>query len=314
MIVLYEHDSIFDVYSVNDKKEIKKSHYFWWFDDALYFARKQEKKVTLLLEESRFHYYSYRIECTSRDPFTITDFKWFLKEKLKQISRRDGVSCEYCNHTVENCSVNGKSVEHYIGKQWDISFDLQIIVLKKDASRDIKHAYWSSYISNPLFTILPRTFYLMTHLKKTLKKDNFSLLMIYKNSCTLLWIHRGFYNRCETVNMWEKLLKACYKEHDIDKYLYEWYDRIEGNTILKRLVEESLLFYSQQVCYWLQQYLVQWYDFLLMSNLLHKIYLRLYTQWNTCCSNVCVMRIKKPSSIDEGFLLEKYDTIIFQFF
>lgn len=269
MIVIYEHDGIYDLYSANKKKEIKKQRFFEWFHDALLFSKKEKWQVTLLLEESNFHYYSFRIECTSRDPFTIKDFKSFLKEKLKQISWNDGISCEYCKHNVENCTVNGEPEDHYIWKTWDIWFDLSIIVLKKASSRMIKHSYGSWYLSNPLFTILPRTYYLIAHLKKSLRKNDFSLLMIYNDSCSLLWIHRWFYNRYETINMWEKLLQACYKEHDIDKYLYEGYDNIEGNSILKKLVEESLLFYSQQVCCWLQQYLVQWYELLLMSDLLH---------------------------------------------
>ena len=124
MIVIYEHDGMYDVYSANDKKEIKKNRYFAWFDDALYFAKKQEWQVTLLLEESNFHYYSYRIECTSREPFTITDFKSFLKEKIKYINRYDGVSCEYCKHTVDNCTVNWKPVDHCILKQGYLSFYL----------------------------------------------------------------------------------------------------------------------------------------------------------------------------------------------
>lgn len=269
MIVIYENDNQYDLYSTTDKKVIKKHRFFEWFEDALLYAKKKKSKVHVLLDESKFHYYTFRIECTSRDPFTITDFKTFLKEKLKQISRGDWVSCEYCKHTVENCMVNWKPEPHYIWKTGDIWFDLHIIVLKTSVSRSIKHSYWSTYLTDWLCTILPRTFYLVNHLKKALRKNDFSLLMIYNNSCTLLWVQRWFYNRYETVNMGEKLLHACYKEHDIDKYLYEWYDKIEQNAVLQRLVWESLLFYSQQLCTRLQQYLMPWYELLLMSNMLH---------------------------------------------
>ena len=43
-----------------------------------------------------------------------------------------------------------------------------------------------------------------------------------------------------------------YRENQIVKYRYKSHDEIEGNPLAKSLVTETVSFYTQQICKWLE--------------------------------------------------------------
>lgn len=267
MKLLYNHWVYSDIYTIDKKTGMRKQRFIDNFWSALQAVKKYDEPVTVLFEEDRFHYFIFHIELTSPDDFTIDDFKSLLQEKLHQIKRKEWIDVEYNTHATYNISVNRHPSNYLIGKQWDLSFDLSIHVLKQDQSQTIKKLYWSDYLTNWSLTILPRSFYINEYLTQKLNKQWFSIVMIDEDSCAFLSVQRWIIKRYETVNMGERLLRTCYKEHDIQQYLYDWYGRIESNSMLKKLVSESLHFYNQQLCNRLQEFLMPWSNLLLMTDL-----------------------------------------------
>jgi len=268
MNVIYEHDWLFDVYQLSESKKISKKRFFTWLDEVLWALHKDFDTAVILLDESRFAFYSCKIECTSRHPFSIWELKEIIAQKMHRMRWKEDIHTEYCKHIIDNCSVDGNSVDHCVWKTGNISFDLNFFSLKKSDCMQCKKTVWSTFLDNKKYTIVPKTLYLIKYLTKVLRKREFSFVTIHQKSCQFLSVQQWFYSRFESVNMWEKLVQACYKEHDIQQYLYEGYDRIEKNELLKKLVQESLSFYSLQFCNRLQQFVVEGYELMLMSNMI----------------------------------------------
>lgn len=268
MNIVYEHDGLFDVYQLSSSKTISKKRFFTWIDEVLLATKNDFDHALLLLDESRFQFYSFTIECTSRTPFSISELKAIIAEKIRRIGWHEQQSTEYCKHLIENCKVEWKSVEHCVGKTGNLSFSLHCFLLKQEDCTACKQIVGTTFLDSRKFTIVPKTLYLIQYLVKALNKKEFSFVTIEKKSCKFISVQNWFYHRFESVNMGESLVQACYKEHDIQQYLYEGYDRIETNDLLKKLVYESLSFYSMQFCNRLQQFVVEGYELLLMSNMI----------------------------------------------
>lgn len=63
-----------------------------------------------------------------------------------------------------------------------------------------------------------------------------------------------------------------YRENQIVKYRYKSHDEIEGNPLAKSLVTETVSFYTQQICKWLESLGLTEQDLFLISPIVKNPY------------------------------------------
>ncbi len=271
MIIFAQKDTTVEYYQFSTTS-LTKHRFFNGIDTALIASKKLQSRACFLLKEKNFFYYTFTITLTSREKFTINDYKAIVQEKLSYISRKDGIETTYCNYECYNCTVNNQKTEQIIGKQWTLCFDLSFVIPKNDIITTIKKVCGSKFLMSDMLTLLPLSYYIIKYIDTVLQKKDAAIITIDENSVDLHIVHQWFYSRIESVNMWESLLRACYKDNNIDQYLYEWYETVEKNHILKKLIMESLEFYTYQISSWMKQYLSQWSDLFLVTNLIDNPY------------------------------------------
>jgi hypothetical protein len=109
--------------------------------------------------------------------------------------------------------------------------------------------------------------YTALFLRNTLKKDNFLLLYIRETQVKAIKVVHGFYEHMYTLNLGINAVKKMYKDNGIEQYRYKDYDFIENNELAKQLVQETLEFYSQLLCKWLQDNVCSNNDIILISSM-----------------------------------------------
>ena len=90
---------------------------------------------------------------------------------------------------------------------------------------------------------------------RTLQKQQYAFLSVYEETTELIVVKDGRYDAIYYLNMGTQLLKACYKEHDIEKYFYAHYADIVDNQFLSQLVDKAVSFFVLNLCEWMYQYI-----------------------------------------------------------
>jgi hypothetical protein len=76
-------------------------------------------------------------------------------------------------------------------------------------------------------------------------------LYIKENYCKVVAVEDGFYKQIEHINFGINFLMQMYKDNQIVKYRYKSAEEVEHNPLAKNLVLESIRFYVEYLCKWL---------------------------------------------------------------
>ena len=115
---------------------------------------------------------------------------------------------------------------------------------------------------------MPESFQTLSYLKNLVKKDTFLLLYIRDSHCKGVLIKDGFYTHIESINLGVNALMQMYKDNGISKYWYKNYEEIESNPFAKNLVVQTLEFYSQMLCSWIEEVQLGGNDIFVISSIM----------------------------------------------
>jgi hypothetical protein len=165
---------------------------------------------------------------------------------------------------IDTIFVDGEEKKFLIGQKWQIFFRLYVIYLAKQSLNILNWLYWD-ILQEPRVSLVPQSFYTLLFLRNNLKKDNFVLLYITENYCKAIDVKSWFYNKFEVLNLGMSSLKQMYKDNGVAQYWYKDYDFIEANPLAKWLVIETLEFYSELFCKWLNEKWLVWSNVIVIS-------------------------------------------------
>ncbi len=250
--IRYEHLSkshpSFRVYKIREKDQILQYILHENLVKIIDESRKYPKYTHhFMLDESRFSFFRFDVFQTFDKKFTYDDLKQIIEEKCQASKKHNNVDGEIIMVYIDSIFVNGEEKKYVIGESGEIFFRLYIVYLNKQ-TMNIVNSVYGNLLDVKSLNILPQSFHTVLFLRNNLKKDNFILLYITENSCKAIKIQNGFYHSVETLNLGMSALKQMYKDNGIVQYWYKTYEFIEGNTLAKNLVTDTLQFYSQLFC------------------------------------------------------------------
>lgn len=226
---------------------------------------KNQKKY-FLLDEERLSFYRFDIHETKDSPYTIHELHEVVRHKCDQVKKKHHATGEKLLTFIDTIYVNGEEKKHLIGEQWDVFFRIYIVYLNTDIIHQFNSVY-GNFLEKDDVVLLPQSMHTTLFLRNTLKKDNFLLLYIREGQVKAIKVTHGFYEHIYTLNLGIDAVKKMYKDNGIAQYWYKDYDFIENNELAKQLVQETLEFYSQLLCRWLQDNFCTNTDIILVSSM-----------------------------------------------
>lgn len=269
MYLLHELDTHIDKYEIDAWKWQKESLFESWYElmPKIVSRLQTDQLIYFLLEERYFDYFTFSIHFTAHKPFDIVQLKNLINEKITHVKYTTQVHSPYVTNRIVNARVDGQESDFLIGKTWQLVFDVQLFFLKPDAVTTFRIAQGDRFFDDRHVTIYPRSLYMIDYLASHIHKDQFALLYIREDSCQLIVVKKNSYQDVHYLNMGIQLLKACYIEHDIEKYFWSGGQEIQQNAFLKKLIEEWVQFFTDNLCHRLRQYLPTHHDLVLVSDL-----------------------------------------------
>ena len=222
-----------------------------------------------LLDESRFHFFRFDMYREMQSPFTIDDYNQILQQKisyLKTITKEELLFTH-----IDNIYVQWQPQKFLIWAKGQVYFRLCLIYINRNTLLEFNRNYGDVFEHKNLH-IYPETFKTISFLKRKLERDNFYLLYIKEWICKIIQVEQGFYKRIESINLGVAFLMQMYRENQIVKYRYKSHTEIEGNPLAKALVLETVGFYTQQICKWLESLGLTEQDLFLISPIVKNPY------------------------------------------
>ncbi len=268
MLVFHELDTHIDKYDIEGEKRHKEALFESWYElmPKIVGRLQTDQTMYFLLDERYFDYFTFQILFTANEPFDISQMKELLNEKIAHVKYTTQVHSPYITHRIVNAQVDDEESNYLIWKTGQLKFDLQLFFLKPDAVTTFKIAQWERFFEDRRITMYPRSLCMIDYLAKHIHKEQFGMLYIWEDSCQLILIKQNSYQDVHYLNMGVQLLKACYAEHDIEKYFWSGTAEIQQNAFLKKLIEEWVQFFTDNLCQWLRQYLPAYHDLVLISD------------------------------------------------
>lgn len=201
-----------------------------------------------LLDDTRFHFFRFDIFKELESGFTIDDFNAILEERLAYLKTLTQEELLFTN--VDSIFVNGQPKKFLIGACGQIFFRLYFIYINRNTLLDFNKVYGNLFGQKQI-KIFPESFKTISFLKRKLERDAFLLLYIKESYCKVIAVEDGFYKTIEHINFGVNFLMQMYKDNQIVKYRYKTAEEIEENPLAKNLVLESISFYVEFLCKWL---------------------------------------------------------------
>ncbi len=224
-----------------------------------------------MLDESRFSFFRFDMYETFEDKFTLQDLKNIVEEKCQATKKYNEVDWERIMVYIDNVIVDGEEKKYVIWEKGKIFFRLYIVYLNKTTLNSMNSVYGNIFKVKNL-NIVPQSFHTLLFLRNNLKKEDFVLLYINETFCKAIKIQNGFYHSVDTLNLGMSSLRQMYKDNGIVQYWYKSYEFIEGNPLAKNLVTDTLQFYSQLFCKWLQEKGLIWTDIIVISQITRNVH------------------------------------------
>lgn len=215
-----------------------------------------------LLDDGRFHFFRFDIYKEKDSPFTIDDFNTIIDERLEYL--RNITQEELLFTNIDTIFVNGEEKKFLIGAKGQIFFRLYFVYLNRNTLLSFNKSYGNVFNQKNLH-LRPESLKTISFLKRKLGRDSFLLLYIKENYCKVIAVEDGFYKQIEHINFGINFLMQMYKDNQIVKYWYKSSEEIDQNPLAKNLVLESIRFYVEYLCKWLNDLHLTEKDIFLIS-------------------------------------------------
>jgi hypothetical protein len=203
-----------------------------------------------LLDDQRFHFFSFVVEAYFADKITLKDLQKLINEKITLAEKT--TKEEFLFSHLDAININGQSKKFLIGEKGEIKCRIILVYLNRKTCLEFNDKYGNFHQQKNL-EIFPESFQTLAFLKTTIKDDSFLLLYIRDSHCKGILVENGFYKRIESINLGVNALMQMYKDNGISKYRYKNYEEIENNSFAKNLVIQTLEFYAQMLCKWINE-------------------------------------------------------------
>lgn len=203
-----------------------------------------------LLDDQRFHFFSFDVQVYFEEKITLQDVQKLLHQKINLADQE--TKEEYLFSHIDNILVEGIAKKFLIGEKGEIHCRIILVYLNRATCLEFNDKYGDFHNQKNL-EIIPESFQTINFLKNQVKKDSFLLLYIRDSHCKGVSVENGFYTRIESINLGVNALMQMYKDNGISKYRYKNYEEIENNPFAKNLVIQTLEFYSQMLCKWIEE-------------------------------------------------------------
>lgn len=215
-----------------------------------------------LLDDGRFHFFRFDIYKEKDSPFTIDDFNTIIDERLEYL--RNITQEELLFTNIDTIFVNGEEKKFLIGAKGQIFFRLYFVYLNRNTLLSFNKSYGNIFNQKNLH-LRPESLKTISFLKRKLGRDSFLLLYIKENYCKVIAVEDWFYKQIEHINFGINFLMQMYKDNQIVKYWYKSSEEIDQNPLAKNLVLESIRFYVEYLCKWLNDLHLTEKDIFLIS-------------------------------------------------
>lgn len=215
-----------------------------------------------LLDDGRFHFFRFDIYKEKDSPFTIENFNTIIDERLEYL--RNITQEELLFTNIDTIFVNGEEKKFLIGAKGQIFFRLYFVYLNRNTLLSFNKSYGNIFNQKNLH-LRPESLKTISFLKRKLGRDSFLLLYIKENYCKVIAVEDGFYKQIEHINFGINFLMQMYKDNQIVKYWYKSSEEIDQNPLAKNLVLESIRFYVEYLCKWLNDLHLTEKDIFLIS-------------------------------------------------
>lgn len=201
-----------------------------------------------LLDDGRFHFFRFDIYKETESVFTIEDLNAVIEERLEYL--RNITKEELLFTNIDTIFVDGEPQKFVIWAKGKLFFRLYFIYINRNTLLEFNKAYGNVFNQKNLH-LRPESFKTISFLKRKLDRDAFLLLYIKENYCKVVAVEDGFYKQIEHINFGINFLMQMYKDNQIVKYRYKSAEEVEHNPLAKNLVLESIRFYVEYLCKWL---------------------------------------------------------------
>lgn len=215
-----------------------------------------------LLDDGRFHFFRFDIYKEKDSPFTIEDFNTIIDERLEYL--RNITQEELLFTNIDTIFVNGEEKKFLIGVKGQIFFRIYFVYLNRNTLLSFNKSYGNIFNQKNLH-LRPESLKTISFLKRKLGRDSFLLLYIKENYCKVIAVEDWFYKQIEHINFGINFLMQMYKDNQIVKYWYKSSEEIDQNPLAKNLVLESIRFYVEYLCKWLNDLHLTEKDIFLIS-------------------------------------------------
>ena len=195
-----------------------------------------QTKTILLLDESHFLYHRLSITKNTKKPYSRSEHKQLINEKIDEIQHQYGVKKEAISFATKHIIIKWKKSDFFLWEMGDISFDLVFYILDDQRSDITTRSHISAY---------PRRFFLLEH-PLFAESSQVALLDIQSHTSHLIQIRDWWYDQIHSLNGGDDLLRQAYEQAGIDPQSADQID-ISTNTVWGKLLEEAHTNFSQLV-------------------------------------------------------------------
>lgn len=225
------------------------------------FLGKKNLKTIVLLDESSFLRYHIQIQIQQDEPFTRSQYKDLITQKVHKVQAELWVKKEMIKFVIKNAKVNHTSTDYIIWESGAITFDIWFYVFDQTYS-DLTHL--------DHVVVYPRRFFLLQHQILT-QKPQWALLVIEPHHTSLIHIKNGRYTQIHGLNGWDDLLRQAYEQAGLDPLVTSKKD-FSQNTLWEKLLIEAHTEFTNLILSRVQTHMTWWVDLYLISRLIDQPY------------------------------------------
>lgn len=239
-------------------------------------------KHVFLLDDQRFAFFRYDIQFYAENKLTLTDVQNLVQEKISQ-AEKETKELFLFSH-IESIIINGNEKQFLIWESGEISCRIILVFLNRETCGIFNDRYWDFQAQKNL-EIYPESFQTLAYLRNNMHMDEFLLLYIRDSHCKWVLVENWFYKTIESINLWVNALMQMYKDNWISKYRYKNYEEIEDNPFAKNIVIQTLEFYSEMLCKWINEKKIWLHNIFVVSPIMKnwhfmEVFNKIYTKDN----------------------------------
>lgn len=261
MLIVDVRKDLIHTYTCKTDAVQKATAHLSWSEYKRSFLGKKSLKTVVLLDESSFLRYHIQVEVSQPEPFTWSQYKTLINDKIQKVQSELWVKKEMIKFVIKNAKVNRESTDYIIWESGTITFDIWFYVFDQ-AYSDLVHL--------DHVVVYPRRYFLLHHQMLT-QKSQWALLVIEPHHTSLIHIQNGRYTQIHGLNGGDDLLRQAYEQAWLDP-LTTSKKNFSENTLWEKLLIEAHTDFTNLMLSRVQTHLEPKIDLYLISRLIDQPY------------------------------------------